>query len=43
MNVKNSPVIAKKEIERKANTEPEGYFFQGMNDIAQKVLRTKNP
>ncbi len=43
MNVKNSPVIAKKEIERKANTEPEGYFFQGMNDIAQKVLQTKNP
>lgn len=35
--------VAQKEMQRKVATEPWGYFFQGMNDIAQNILRTKNP
>ncbi len=41
-DIRDYPEIAKKEIERKAGTEPEGYFFQGMKDIAQRILQSKN-
>lgn len=38
-NIKNSPQTAKDEIKRKADTEPQGYFYLGMNDIAVKILQ----
>ncbi len=41
-DIRDFPAIAKTEIERKAGAEPRGYFFQGMNDIAQKILQNKN-
>jgi hypothetical protein len=37
-NVKNYPETASNEIKRKASTEPNGYLFRGMNDIAVKVM-----
>ncbi|MDD1678654.1 MAG: hypothetical protein LUO93_05670 [Methanomicrobiales archaeon] len=42
-NIVNNYPEAQKEIRRKVSTEPSGYFFQGMNDIAQRILRNKNP
>lgn len=42
-NIKNNPVKAEKEIQRKAQSEPDGYFYLGMNDMAQRVLRSKTP
>ena len=38
-NLKNNPYAAKNEIKRKTDTEPQGYFFLGMNDIALKILQ----
>jgi len=38
-NIKAFPQIAKEEIKRKAGTEPQGYFYLGMNDIASKILQ----
>jgi hypothetical protein len=42
-NIKYSPLTAEEEIRRKSGTEPEGYFFGGMNEIAQKILKNRNP
>ncbi len=42
--LRNFQSTAEKEIKRKAETEPGGYFYLGMNDIVNKVLRSKqNP
>lgn len=38
-NVKLNPLIAKEEINRKTQTEPNGYLFQTMNQAANKLLQ----
>ncbi len=40
--IANLPDIAVKEINRKAASEPRGYFYLGMNDMAQKILNGKH-
>ena len=37
--IKENPDLASKEIKRKEQSEPNGYFFGGMYDIANKVLK----
>lgn len=36
--IKQNPQIAKDEIDRKQKTEPNGFLFKGMNEVASKVL-----
>jgi hypothetical protein len=38
-NIRNNPETAKQEINRKAQTEPNGYLFQGMEQQARKILQ----
>ena len=38
-NIKNYPEIARTEIKRKSESEPNGFLFRGMNDIALKILK----
>lgn len=37
-NIKNNPDTAKEEMRRKAETEPNGFLFKGMREIASKWL-----
>jgi hypothetical protein len=37
--IKNDPVEAKLELKRKADTEPNGYLFQTLNQAAGKILQ----
>lgn len=41
VKIKNSQETASNEIKRKADTEPQGYFYLGMKDMALKVLQNK--
>jgi hypothetical protein len=39
INVLNNPVRTKEELNRKAQTEPKGYLYQGMEQQARKLLK----
>jgi hypothetical protein len=38
--IKNNPVTARKELERKAGTEPNGFFYRNMDALVSKYLNT---
>jgi hypothetical protein len=38
-NVKANPELAKEEIRRKIQDEPEGYLIKSMNQFAGKILQ----
>ncbi|HEY3252130.1 MAG TPA: hypothetical protein VGK25_13550, partial [Ignavibacteria bacterium] len=40
-NVRNNPDKAREEIKRKAETEPGGTLYRGMNDISSRLLQNK--
>ena len=40
-NILNSPANLEIEMKRKAVSEPQGYFYSGMNDIVRKVMNKK--
>jgi hypothetical protein len=39
--IQGNPITAKNEAKRKYDSEPNGYFYQGMNDMLSKTLKGK--
>jgi hypothetical protein len=38
-SVKTNPVVARNELNRKLQTEPNGYFFKVLNEMSSKLLK----